>query len=243
MKLVIKALILLIFPVLLFAQYTGGSGDGFAVWTSSGDVSLPVELLAYRYFTEGKAVTLEWETASEVNNAGFMIMKKNPSETDFIIIDSYTGNSGLKGCGSSGFGKKYRYIDQVTISGAEFIYQAWAIDFSGAQHFVFQTDIIRIKDDLADDNNTPESFSVAGNYPNPFNPGTRIRFENSEQTNVKITVYNLLGEIIQILTDHSFERGRHELEFIPGAAQASQVFICRVESGNMVKFFKMTYAK
>jgi len=58
----IKYLLFLFFTSALCAQYTGGSGDGFAVWTSQEDISLPVELLSYNYNISSGGIELAWQT-------------------------------------------------------------------------------------------------------------------------------------------------------------------------------------
>ena len=44
-----------------------------------------------------------------------------------------------------------------------------------------------------DNNITVDRFALKGNYPNPFNPTTKIRFTNDRNSNVKVTVYALNG--------------------------------------------------
>jgi hypothetical protein len=45
-----------------------------------------------------------------------------------------------------------------------------------------------------DEDMVAESFELKGNYPNPFNPTTKIRFSNDRTSNVKVNVYSLKGE-------------------------------------------------
>jgi len=64
-----------------------------------------------------------------------------------------------------------------------------------------------------DDTLLPTSFELIGNYPNPFNPNTIIKFATPETGNVKITVYNILGEKITELINQVLEAGYHSVEF------------------------------
>ena len=56
------------------------------------------------------------------------------------------------------------------------------------------------------DSALPLEFEL-GNYPNPFNPGTYIRFTLPEAQKVKLTVYNALGRKVRVLLDEQREAG------------------------------------
>lgn len=55
----------------------------------------------------------------------------------------------------------------------------------------------------------PNSFILRQNYPNPFNASTNIIFDIPVKSRIKINVYNILGELIQTLTENEFEPGSY----------------------------------
>ncbi len=59
----------------------------------------------------------------------------------------------------------------------------------------------------------PTSFSLEQNYPNPFNPSTNIQFSIPNSGNVKLTVYNALGQEIQSLLNSSINAGTYSFQF------------------------------
>ncbi len=61
----------------------------------------------------------------------------------------------------------------------------------------------------------PDKFSI-GNYPNPFNPSTVIRFALPENTDVTIEVYNSLGQLISTIVSGYYNAGEHEVQFNAG---------------------------
>ncbi len=54
---------------------------------------------------------------------------------------------------------------------------------------------------------------VISNYPNPFNPTTKISFSLPQKSQVKLKVFDVLGREIQILADGVYEAGKYEVEF------------------------------
>jgi hypothetical protein len=62
-------------------------------------------------------------------------------------------------------------------------------------------------------NEIPTKFSLYQNYPNPFNPTTTIEFDIPERTNVKLTIYDILGREVETLIDKELEPGRYKLNF------------------------------
>jgi protocatechuate 3,4-dioxygenase beta subunit len=86
----------------------------------------------------------------------------------------------------------------------------------------------------ADQPTLPARFALLGNSPNPFNPGTSIRFELPEPARVRITIYNVLGQPIRELANAAFDTGRHAIFWEGkdrhGNQVASGVYICRLEA-------------
>ena len=75
----------------------------------------------------------------------------------------------------------------------------------------------------------PERFALEQNYPNPFNPTTTIRYDLPEAANVRLEIFNALGERVTTLVDAAREAGRHEARF-NAAGMASGVYFYRIEA-------------
>jgi len=59
----------------------------------------------------------------------------------------------------------------------------------------------------------PMNFELSQNYPNPFNPATVIKYALPSQSNVKINVYNTLGQLVTKLVDSQVTSGYHQVQF------------------------------
>ncbi|MGH7456009.1 MAG: T9SS type A sorting domain-containing protein, partial [bacterium] len=94
---------------------------------------------------------------------------------------------------------------------------------------------------------SPASFYLAQNFPNPygrlpFNPSTTIRFSTPSAGKVKLTVYNLHGEVVRTLVNGEMAAGNHLASF-DGSDLASGVYFYRLEAGELTAIQKMILAK
>src|SRR6056297_168533 len=88
----------------------------------------------------------------------------------------------------------------------------------------------------------PENFSLDQNYPNPFNPSTQIQFSLPEASDVKLTVYNVLGQQVATLVNEFMQAGSHTARFDAGSL-SSGMYIYRLEAGSAQLDGKMMLIK
>jgi len=77
--------------------------------------------------------------------------------------------------------------------------------------------------------NTPNEYKLYQNYPNPFNYSTRIKFDISKTSNVKLKVYNLLGKEIDEIVNSKVSAGSYDYRFI-GSELSSGVYLYRLSA-------------
>lgn len=75
----------------------------------------------------------------------------------------------------------------------------------------------------------PTSFSLENNYPNPFNPSTKIRYSLPEQSQVSLTVYSVAGQKVATLVNGNVGSGFHEVTFEAGA-YSSGLYIAKISA-------------
>jgi subtilisin-like proprotein convertase family protein len=92
------------------------------------------------------------------------------------------------------------------------------------------------------ESNIPEKFALHQNYPNPFNPVTAIKYDIAKSTNVKITVYDILGREVMVPANEFKKAGYYSLQ-IDASFLASGVYFYKIEAGNFTNTLKMMLVK
>ena len=88
----------------------------------------------------------------------------------------------------------------------------------------------------------PETIVLYQNYPNPFNPTTTIRFELKEHSNVKLRIFNPLGELVELLVDEELSNGLHEIKF-DASGFASGIYYYQIIAGKFSQTKSMVILK
>ncbi|MEK7543119.1 MAG: T9SS type A sorting domain-containing protein, partial [Patescibacteria group bacterium] len=94
-------------------------------------------------------------------------------------------------------------------------------------------------------NNTPTTYFLSQNWPNPFNPSTKIRIEVPKTGPVKLTVYNVLGQLVATLVNGQLSAGSYEYELTATetSRMASGIYFYRLETPGFTKTMKMLLMK
>lgn len=197
---------------------------------------LPVELTSFAAEISDGKVLLTWTTATEIKNYGFDVERRiiNPGEdsTGTLSINEWQKVGFVEGHGNSNLPNDYSFLDN-SISINEFEYRLKQIDFDG--NFEYSH---KVKVDLS----VSEGFSVKQNFPNPFNPTTKIEFSIPLENNVEIKVFNLLGMEVATLLNEGREAGTYSIEF-NASNLSSGIYFYKIVSGNYSEFKKMILLK
>jgi len=98
---------------------------------------------------------------------------------------------------------------------------------------------------LSDENQRPElpfTTSISGNYPNPFNPSTTIRFELAQSGQIDLAVYNVLGQRVAQIFNGYRAAGRYSEQF-DASQLGSGMYFVRMNTGSALYTHKMTLIK
>jgi len=88
----------------------------------------------------------------------------------------------------------------------------------------------------------PVNYELSQNYPNPFNPHTRIKFALPQAGDIKLEMFNLLGQRTVVLVDGFRQAGYHEITF-DGSRFASGVYYYRLSTASFTSVKKMVLIK
>jgi hypothetical protein len=91
-------------------------------------------------------------------------------------------------------------------------------------------------------NNIPTKYSLSQNFPNPFNPSTKIEFELQNGANVKLIVFDLLGRSVKTLINEFVSSGSHEVTFDAGNLSGG-VYFYKLTAGGYSEMKKMILLK
>ncbi len=158
---------------------------------------IPVELTSFVANNDRNNVTLNWATATEVNNSGFQIERKLNGTSE------WTNVSFVSGKGTSTERNNYSYMDKSLTVG-KYSYRLKQVDLDGTYEYspVIEVDV-----------NAPDEFTLYQNYPNPFNPTTTIEYSLPEKSDVTISIYSAIGELVKTLVNGTIESGYHKITF------------------------------
>ena len=205
-------------------NYCWAAGNAGTILKLDG-VVLPVELTSFTAVSQNQQVTLNWSTATEINNNGFEV-QRSIANSEFITVGFVRGN------GTTTNQSEYTYVDK-NISAGNYSYRLKQIDFNGIFEYsdAIEVEVLNL-----------DSYVLNQNYPNPFNPSTKIEYILKERTNVKVTIMNTLGEEIAVLANEIQEQGFHELEF-SAVNLPSGIYFYSLQAGNFTETKKMMLMK
>jgi len=183
--------------------------------------TLPIQLSSFtgKLITEG-SVRLEWTTLTETNNYGFEIQRSSNGSDGYQTLP----NSFISGHGTTLLPQKYMYVDSAVTPGPWY-YRLKQIDLDGTVHYL---DSIRLHKLPSVSDVVPSEFSLLQNYPNPFNPSTNIKYELRKSSEVRLSVYDLLGREVSMLVNEKRDAGVHEVK-LDGTTLASGVYFYRLQ--------------
>ncbi len=197
-----------------------------ATLQGDGTIILPVELISFTSEIIDNRVELNWTTATEINNKGFIVERK--METD----DNWKELGFVEGNGSTAAMHNYSFADSSPEIG-NLRYRLKQLDYDGSFEYLQEIEV---------EYSRTFSYKLEQNFPNPFNPSTVIKYEIPEESRVTLKIYDVLGTEVANLVDENKPAGSYKIEF-NGKELSSGFYIYTLHAGNFVQSKKMLLIK
>ena len=209
---------------------------------AGSDQSLPVVLSVFSGNQEGDTVILNWSTDSETENLGFILERRESgpsgaSGTEWKQIAHFNTDPELAGQGSKVTRTDYSYTDAGVQVGKRYSYRLTDVSYQ-----VMYKGISRVIHDVEVNPIHASSFKLHPSYPNPFNPITTLGFTIDQAEDVKLSVYNLRGQLIHNLVNESRPAGFHEVDWNASDIEAGVYFV-ELIAGEKRQMQKITLLK
>lgn len=201
--------------------------NGIVLTTDNGGI--PVELTSFTSSVSINDVTLNWLTATETNNQGFQIERRNVQDESY---DDWNSFGFVTGNGTTTEPQSYSFADK-NLEAGKYQYRLKQIDFDGTFEYSNKIEV---------EINVPLKFSLGQNYPNPFNPSTSIQYAIASRQFVTLKVYDVLGNEIATLVNEEKPAGNYDVEF-NASHMASGIYYYQLRAGEFVETKKMILMK
>ncbi|MBX7044696.1 MAG: T9SS type A sorting domain-containing protein [Ignavibacteria bacterium] len=160
-------------------------------------IPLPVELASFTSSVNGNAVTLQWNTAMEENNRGFEIERN-------VFGEGWKKLGFVEGHGTTNQTNNYSFTERGMAAGS-YNYRLKQIDYNGNyKYYDLNSEVII---------GIPSKYSLAQNFPNPFNPATVISFQIPASGFVSIKVFDVSGREVASLVNEIKAAGYYSVTF------------------------------
>ncbi len=212
-----------------------GNGPGSFILE---DNSLPVQMSLFTAQQKGRSVLIEWVTESELDNLGFILERSLDKET-WQKIASYETCNDFKGQGTTSTRTEYSFTDSDVTIGNSYYYKLSDLSTEG--------NVCSYRSTFVNLEALPQTTLMQKAYPNPFNPQTYIQYQLSKASNVKITVYDMLGHSVKTLFNGEQAEGCYQTYWNGtdqnGRHTASGTYLIQMETENTTEVQKVLYIK
>lgn len=188
--------------------------------------SLPVELMSFDAKLVKRDVAVSWETAVELNVSEFDVERKAAGTAAWNIV----AHGSVSARGVNGGGARYSLVDPSIPPGV-YVYRLAYVHNDGHTEYSSTRQVV-----------VPAAYVLYQNYPNPFNPTTQIDYVTMEQGHVKLSLYDVVGNVVCVLVDDAQDAGSHGIT-VDASALSSGVYSYRLEVNGFTQTRRMMLMK
>lgn len=189
------------------------------------DMQLAVNLQSFSALAGNGYVDLSWVTASETDVDYFSIVRTVGESlwTEIVRIPSQ-GNSSTE--------HHYTYRDRPLANEQTYTYHLCVCDLSGNIKY------LALASATPSETILPTEYALLQNYPNPFNSQTQITYALPLESDVVLTVYNVMGQAIRSLVNAHQQPGTYTVSF-DASEFASGIYLYSIKTNQFTETRKM----
>lgn len=214
--------------------YNDSAVSNYSNETAIMVTGVPVEMISFTAEVSKSKVMLRWSTGREQNNKGFGVERSFGNNWEQVIF--------VSGHGTTADRNFYSFTDDFTNNTylGKVKYRLKQINYDGTFHYS-QTLMVNLEINS-------HGYYLNQNFPNPFNPSTIIRFNIPEKSRVNLQIINVLGKVVENISEGEFAQGTYERMW-NASSFASGIYYVRMRAESEVsdltysKVLKMLYLK
>ncbi len=174
-------------------------------------------------------VQVQWQTLSEINTYRFYVQKQMQA---WVTIDSVNA-------GGTSLSQRVYAVTDSSVAAGTWTYRIKEVDLNGAVHYseTATTALLAIAASPI-----VTAYALEQNFPNPFNPSTTIQYSLPNAADVKLTVFNVLGQEAATLVNENKPAGIHVVSF-DGSRLSSGLYFYRLQAGPYVEMKRLVLLK
>jgi len=195
---------------------------------ASDTAPLPVEVSSFEATRDDNDVVLSWRTASETNNAGFRLERKAETKDNWTVMESR-----VDGSGTTTEPQTYQYrAKEVTPNTYTFRLKSVSTDGT-----------VEVEGETTVEMEMEDEYAVSPVHPNPVSGRGQFQVQVRETQEVRVTLYNVLGQKVRILHDGVLESNTPQTLRVDGTSLANGVYFVRVSGDTFQATQKVTLAR
>jgi len=193
---------------------------------SGAELALPITLSSFTAQAVNGSVELAWETATETNNARFVVYR------DGEAIGS------IDGAGTTTEPHNYSFVDNTVVPGVIYTYVLADVNLAN-EETLYSGSAVMV---TANDALVANGYIVGAAYPNPFNPSTIVPLELTKNAMVSASLYDMNGREIKGLMNASLSAGTHNIH-VDGSDLTTGMYLVQIHIDDAVIVQKISLMK
>jgi hypothetical protein len=214
----------------VLGQFTfSGDDEGYQFIPVRVSTGLPVEMASFDAVRNGSSVELQWQTASETNNAGFRVQHETDRGwRELGFVESKAAD------GTTTEAQSYRYRVRQDLEPGTHRFRLKQVDLDGSTSL---SDVVSVEVQMK------EALSLGVPSPNPVTGQATLSFAVKEATDAEVVLYNVLGQRVRTLFEGTPRAGQSKALTIRAGDLPSGVYVVQLRANGQTRTQRLTVVR